>query len=351
VKLEYSEKGTFKLQQLSDRFQQFSIECKGSSKLYELLSLHIAGEKEILRLGAYARSGQPIPNLLFGAVHYLLLKGIDHPLKDFYMSITKNPDKMENCPPFFTDFCSKYENEIIHLLQTKLVQTNEVRRCAYLYPAFCYIYELTKQPLALIEIGTSAGFQLLWDQYKYSYGTGEIYGNKNSNIHLMSEIKSSNSPFFFEEPPPVSHRIGTDLHINNVSNQDDYLWLMALIWPEHHDRRTMLREVAQVVNNNNLKLIQGDGITLIPKITEQVKDNSTLCIFHTHVANQFSHGDKVRLLDKIQKISRKRDVFHLYNNMFDGELHLDYIIDGKKQMKTIGKTEGHGNWFEWRINS
>src|SRR5690625_5741250 len=70
----------------------------------------------------------------------------------------------------------------------------------------------------------------------------------------MSEIKNGNSPFLFEEPPPVSHRIGTDLHINNVSNQDDYIWLMALIWPEHNDRRTMLRKVAQVVNNNNLKL-------------------------------------------------------------------------------------------------
>src|SRR5690625_7887419 len=110
----------------------------------------------MLRLGAYARSEQPIPNLLFGAVHYLLLKGIDHTLKDFYMSITKNPDKMENCPPFFTDFCSKYENEIIHLLQTKLEQTNKVRRSAYLYQAFCYIYEYIKKPLTLLELKTTA---------------------------------------------------------------------------------------------------------------------------------------------------------------------------------------------------
>lgn len=82
-----------------------------------------------------------------------------------------------------------YREEIITLLQTKLVQTNEVRRCAYLYPSFNYIFNKVNKPLALIEIGTSSGLQLFWDQYSYSYGTGESYGNINSNVHVTSEIR------------------------------------------------------------------------------------------------------------------------------------------------------------------
>src|SRR5690625_3766858 len=225
------------MRQLSDRFRRFAIECRGSSDLYEFLSLHIASDEEILRLATYAGRGQPVPNLLFGAVHYLLLNGVDHPLRQFYISITENPEKMESCPPFFTDFCSKYADEIVHILQSKLVQTNEVRRCAFLYPAFCYIYDLTNRPLSLIEIGTSAGFQLLWGQYKYSYGARKVYGNKDSKVHLTSKIIHGGSPVLHSKAPPVSHRIGTDLYINDVSNQDDYLWLMALIWPEHYERR------------------------------------------------------------------------------------------------------------------
>lgn len=338
------------MHQLSVRFKRFANECSDSSKLYQFLSLHIAKEEEILRLCTNVSRGQPIPNLLFGAVHYLLLKGVDHPLKQFYMSITDKPHSMENSPPFFNDFCFKYKDEIIQLLQTKLVQTNEVRRCAYLYPAFCYIYETTNKPLALIEIGTSAGFQLLWDQYKYSYGSDKIYGNKNSEVHLTADIRNG-IPTFHHEAPPVSYRIGTDLHINHVSDKNDYLWLMALIWPEHHERRRMFRNVAHMVKKSKLELIQGNGIALISKISERIKADSTICIFHTHVANQFSHEDKLRLLEKIQSISERRDVFHLYNNMFDGELHLDSIINGKKQMRTIGNTEGHGKWFEWRLHS
>jgi hypothetical protein len=107
--------------------------------------------------------------LFFGAVHYLLLKGADHPLKDFYPSIVSNPKSYEDSFEYFKDFCLTHRNEIESILKTKLVQTNEIRRCAYLYPIFCTIYEKVKKPLALIEIGTSAGLQLLWDKYSYSY--------------------------------------------------------------------------------------------------------------------------------------------------------------------------------------
>ncbi|MGR6008539.1 DUF2332 family protein [Bacillus cereus] len=35
-------------------------------------------------------------------------------------------------------------------------------------PSFNYIFNKVNKPLALIEIGTSSGLQLFWDQYSYS---------------------------------------------------------------------------------------------------------------------------------------------------------------------------------------
>lgn len=142
-------------------------ECKGSSLLYEHLSIEIARNEMILDICMNARKGQPIPNLLFGAVHYLLLKGKLHPLKEYYPSIVESPKSYQHSFPFFKDFCLEYKRELEKILQSRMVQTNEVRRCAYLYPAFCTIYEKVRKPLALIEIGTSAGLQLFWDKYAY----------------------------------------------------------------------------------------------------------------------------------------------------------------------------------------
>ncbi|WP_089744379.1 DUF2332 domain-containing protein [Gracilibacillus ureilyticus] len=335
---------------LSQRFRDFAKrECKGSSNLYEYLSHEISRDEQILELSLHARDGQPVPNLLFGAVHYLLLKGKDHPLKQYYPSLVKHPLDVEAAFPHFKNFCKQHENEIITLLKNKLVQTNEVRRCTYLYPSFCYMYKKVNKPLSLIEIGTSAGLQLLWDKYSYSYGTGEVFGEENAHVHISSEIKGDNLPSFLPGPPPVGSKIGLDLHISDLRDTEDYLWLKSLIWPEHKERMELFDQAASCFQKNPVELLEGDGIALLDGVVETLPDNALIGIFHTHVANQFPEELKHQLLEKVQKIGAGRDIFHLYNNMWDRKLHLDYFIDGVEHNQVIGETDGHGRWFEWRL--
>lgn len=337
--------------QLSVIFTTFAnIECKGSSQLYEYISLKISEDNEILELCSNAQTGQPVPNLLFGTVHYLLLKGTVHPLKEYYPSLTKYSRKIdEETFIYFKDFCRINRTEIILLLKSKLVQTNEVRRCAYLYPIFSLIYNKVKKPLSLIEIGTSAGLQLLLDKYSYSYGDNQMYGDKNSPVHITSEIKQGSIPSILLESPPVASKIGIDLHISDLRNSEDYLWLKSLIWTEHEERLKLFESAARYFKENPVELIEGDGITLLPDVVKNLPENTMICIFHTHVANQLPEVLKYELLDTIKKIGEKRDVFHLYNNVWDRKLHLDYTLDGKAYSKTIGETDGHGKWFEWNI--
>lgn len=337
---------------LSGRFKTFAEkECAGSSELYEYLSLKIAGDYEMLELSSYAKEGQPIPNLFLGAIHYLLLKGNEHKLSQYYPSIVEKPKVPQESFPHFRDFCSTYRNQIISILKEKMVQTNEVRRCGYLYPSFSYIYDIVKKPLALIEIGTSAGFQLLWDKYLYSYNSDEIYGDHQSNVHIKSEIKGENIPHLSKISPPVARRYGLDLHINDLSNTEDSLWLNSLIWPEHTERRFLFEKAVACVmdNKDELHFIEGDGVELLPHIIEKIPDNLTICIFHTHVANQMPKDIKHKLLDNVKRIASKRDVFHIYNNILDGDLHIDYFINGIEHNKKIAETDGHGRWFRWML--
>lgn len=332
------------------RFKRFADESKGlNSKLYESLSREIADDNELLELASNARSGQPVPNLLFAAVHYLLLKGREHPLKTFYPSITKYPSSVDGSFSQFKDFCGTYESEIIPLLKSKLVQTNEIRRCAYLYPVFCWIYTKMDKPLSLIEIGTSAGLQLLWDHYSYSYGSENVYGNKLSTVHLNTEIRGNNMPIILSECPPVASKIGVDLNINDLRKADDSLWLKALIWPEHHERRDLFDRAVTLFKENPMNLIEGDGVALIPSIVEDIPKDSVVCIFHTHVANQIPEDLKRKLVGNIEEIGQSRNVFHIYNNMWDDKLHIDSIVERVKSNQTIGKTDGHGRWFEWNM--
>lgn len=332
---------------ISEKFTDFAhYECQGSSELYEILSYKIAEDEEMLRLASHARPGQPIPNLLFGAVHFLLLKGFEHELNQFYHNLSSSTRKVEEAYPFFKDFCMQNAGAISELLRSKIVQTNEVRRCAYLYPALSNVHQLSSKPLALIEIGTSAGLQLFMDQYSYSYGTKQVFGKKDSGIHISSDLRGGALPTIHGNIP-IAARIGVDLHINDVTKEEDVLWLNALIWPEHHERRKLFEKTAGFVKDKKVQLIEGDGVELLTQLCEKIPKDQQICVFHTHVANQMPSETKEKLLKVIKEIGARRDIFHLYNNIQDRFLHLDYYINGKESLNTIAETEGHGRWFRW----
>lgn len=168
---------------------------------------------------------------------------------------------------------------------------------------------------------------------------------------LNSEIKGENRPQLSKNIPQITDRYGFDLRINDLSNAEDSLWLNSLIWPGHKERRTLFAEAAECfrINRDEQQFIEGDGEELLPDIVKKVSKSSALCIFHTHVANQMPADAKHKLLANVSRISGKRDVFHIYNNIWDGFLHLDSYINGREDSKVIAETDGHGSWFKWVV--
>src|SRR5688500_15856651 len=115
-------------------------EFAGYAPLYAELSRQVADDPELLRIAAFTQIGQYPPNMLFAAVHYLLLRGESHPLSAYYATRTADPlPPEEEAFPLFRDFCLNHEPDIKSLLETRLVQTNEVGRSACLVPAFAEV--------------------------------------------------------------------------------------------------------------------------------------------------------------------------------------------------------------------
>lgn len=139
------------------------------------------------------------------------------------------------------------------------------------------------------------------------------------------------------------------MHISDLRNTEDYIWLKSLIWPEHQERLDLFERAANCFKENPVELLEGDGVALLTNVIETIPNDTIIGIYHTHVANQVPENLKHMLLDKIKKIGENREVFHLYNNMWDRKLHLDYFIDGIEYSQIIGETDGHGRWFEWNI--
>jgi len=205
------------------------------SPLYTWLSLEVAADPDILVLVANADMAQQVSNLLFGAVHLLLLGGVRHPIAKFYPDLGTWP--LEEAYPFFRAFCLEHAEAIEQLATTRQVQTNEVQRCASLLPAAERVLRGAKgRSFMLIEIGSSAGLKLLWDHYGYDYGKAGYIGNAAAPIQLHCTTLGDLHPPLPRAFPSIVRGVGIDLTPVDVQNETATHWLRALIWPEHRGR-------------------------------------------------------------------------------------------------------------------
>lgn len=337
------------MERLAKIFQNFLVnEAKGSSTLYSFWSEKIADDQELLKLISAIPSSQPKPNLFFASVQYLALSK-NHDLQHYLLNPNKNAYFLENSYKALKDFSKKYESELLLCFQTKLVQTNVINRATYLYPIFSEIAQERQIPLSLIEIGTSAGLLLNLDCYHYKLteqGIFKSFGNSTSEVTLFAE--NFGKQMDLPKPFSIDNRIGIDLNIIDLKNDEDYRWMQALIWPEHFKRKELLDQARTINNDTPKELLEGDFIEHIPKIIENISGSSQVVIFHTHVANQFSDQLKLDLLKMLDELSNKKPIYHIYNNMADRNLHVDFINNRQTiKIKELKDVHGHGKHYNW----
>lgn len=331
-------------QKLADRFRHSGIEeCHDSSPLYEVFALTVAEDDDLLDLASHCRVGQPPANLLFAAVHDLLLRGADHPLREFYPAFTERVRPCSESGEFFKDFCMGYRAEIEALIKVRLVQTNEVRRCVCLQAAFATaVQQFAVRPLALVEVGPSAGFNLCWDLYDY----GSMGWPSDSEVEIHTEWRGSKRPPCWTRQPEINYRAGVDLNLINLDDEDERRWLYALVWPEHDERLNRLAKVIEIRRQQKLELQQGDALECLMGLAEKAPKESLLCIYHTWVANQMTSEQRETLVEEVATIGRSRDLCHVHNDL-TGHLHLTYFRDGSRHDMPLANVDGHASWVEW----
>ena len=212
-----------------------------TSPLYQHLCGEVAADPQILKSLTHRRAGQQPSYLFFGAVHDLLLTGVDHPLREFYPSLADDAVRHPaESGPVLRDFCAAYKTELDERIRTRLVQTNVVRRAIAVRYALWTIGQTSPAPVHLIEVGASAGLLLLVDRYRYRIGDHE-FGRPGSPVVLDAQWRGDAPPPDLDDVPPVASRVGIDLDPVDLTEPTTQRWLRALIWPEDVARPTCTR--------------------------------------------------------------------------------------------------------------
>ena len=336
-----------------DRFAR--VEAPGlASPMYEELSYGVSNDDDLLEIAAHTRSHQPPPNMLFAAVQYLLLKGLDHPLAAHYPIISGVPRPLTPTYPHFREFCLEHRDRIVELITTRLTQTNVVRRCTCLLPAFSIVCRETSSPLALIDLGASAGLNLNFDRYAYSYNRDgrEIlrWGSDGAQIRLEAELRGSG-----ELPPipsaiPVASRDGIDLDPVDLANPDQLLWLRALIWPEHVERHQQLIDAAAEFKDSDIRMHAGDATRVLPPLIESIPREHALVVYSTIALHQFPQESRQRIANKLAAASAERPIWQIALEGNDPELSITRYRNGAGETDKLADASPHGWWIEWQAH-
>ena len=162
-------------------FRVFERDFAGESPLYQRLSGLLAERTDLATPLLSAPHGQRRALLLFAAIQQILrVREPGHRLAEWYPSLggTRSP-RDPALLPAFADLVHRHQAEITEWCRSRTTQTNEVRRAALLRPALGFAADLVPGPLALIELGCSAGLLLVPDRYAFRYynaDRSETYG-------------------------------------------------------------------------------------------------------------------------------------------------------------------------------
>jgi hypothetical protein len=303
------------------------------SPLYAELCYGVSGDPELLAIACETPPDQPPPNMLLAAAQYLLLRGADHPLAAHYPALAGTPRPLDPAFPLFRDFVLANRDEVLRLVTGRRTQTNVLRRCTCLLPAFAGIARESQRPLALLDVGASAGLNLNFDRYRYAYRRGDEergrWGEATSPVSLVAELRGAEPLPPLPDAMPVAWRCGVDLAPIDVGDGDAVLWLRALIWPEHVERHATLLAAIAIARQHPPELVRGDAVALLPELLERAPRDASLVVYATHALYQFP-------LLALEGTGSNCSEFAWVR--FEG---------GTRRTRKLANASPHGWWVEW----
>ena len=310
-------------------------ECaNGYAPHYDTLARSVADDEMLLAFLAQQPNYQP--NLFFAAAQ--LLRG---------------PAGMPHDAAGFHRLLKGAREQVVHLMRTRRTQTNEVGRAA------CWLPALPQGPLALLEVGASAGLVLNLDHYGFDYGSRRL---ADAQTPCLSCTIEGDAPLPTTLPNIIWRR-GLDLQPVDLRKSDDVDWLLACVWPDHPLRRARLEAAIARARDLPVLVQSGDLTRDVESLLSAAPPNATVVVFHSAVLAYVARDRRSLLAAQLVRASKSRPIVWLSNEVrgvvpeitalaapepaFRFLLGRTWFLDGERRDELLGYTHPHGDSMEW----
>jgi hypothetical protein len=305
------------------------------------------------RFGArvLAWEGDPVLDALplrcTAAFHALYLTGEEPNLSGLYAGET---EAMANAEALIRSKLQKHDEALLPWLKGP-PQTNEAGRSSSFVAALHWLSDKVSSKFELLEIGSSAGMNLLIDRFGYDLG-GVRSGPHDAHLTIRPEWRGP--------PPPdtgftISNIKGCDIAPIDVRDPAAADRLRAYIWPEAVERFARLDMGIAMISERSVDLVQADAADwveaqlLLPQTT-----GTTRVLMHSIVWQYISANGQRRITAAMEQAAARATTerplawIALETNRatFRHELTVRYW-PGNGDKTLLGEAHAHGAWVKW----
>jgi hypothetical protein len=236
-------------------------------------------------------AGQAPALRLLAALHRLVLAGRAPDLAAYYPSVGGNlpPDGAWTV----AERTLRANVGDLGVVLRRGVQTNEPGRSAVLFGVLLWIADHYRQPIRLLEIGASAGLNLLAENFAYRY-SGALLGDPGSPVVFEGPWVGLPVPDPAEAQThlTVVERRGCDIAPIDATSRDGQLALLSYIWPDEPKRLARMRAALEVAERYPPVVDPSPAGPWIRKVLSDVPRSTVQLVWQSVFAQYLTSEDR-----------------------------------------------------------
>ncbi len=254
----------------------------------------------------------------------------------------------------FLAWLDEHWDAVAALIAARRTQTNEPGRCAVLAPVLASL----PQPVALLEVGASAGLCLVPDRYRYRYdqpgdAADQAAAPLDAGPPLLTSRVTGEAPGHPDDLR-VAFRAGLDAHPLHADDPEDARWLRSLVWPDETVREARLAASLAVVADDPPLILTGDAVADLDRLLALAPAGATPVVQHSATLAYLTREQRDTFVARVQAsgahwlsfegptvVTSLREAIAALPP--EPRPHFVVALDGV----VLGRCAAHGGWVDW----
>jgi hypothetical protein len=220
-----------------------------------------------------------------------------------------------------------------------------------LLPCFLEVARATgADAFDLIELGSSAGLNLVWDRYRYRYANGD-WGPAEAALELAGEERGLVPRPLLALRPHVRRRIGIERDPIDVTSEEDALLLKSFVWADQHARLDRLDRAIEALRRDPPELVGGDFVQLLRDVLTSTDGDGLTLVFQTASLGYGPPDARKRVSATLSDAGRSRRLAYVSSgrplDRSDHYYGLWVTVWPGGEARVVANAGFHGQWLEW----